>query len=54
MFYNVKKEPITDIKFVQNRMLLFDGGYLHSAYGHHDGRLNITISIYGGKNVIQK
>jgi|3_EtaG_2_1085321.scaffolds.fasta_scaffold42708_2 hypothetical protein len=47
MFYNVKKQPITDVKFVQNRMVLFDSRYLHSAYGHHNGRLNVTISIYG-------
>ena len=50
MFYDKKKNPITDVKFVQNRMIFFDSKYLHSAYGHHDDRLNITVTIYKGKS----
>ena len=42
-FYNTKKEIISDVKFVQNRCLIFDSRYLHKAYGHHDGRLNILV-----------
>tara|TARA_R100001369_G_C3314977_1_gene167933 strand:- start:394 stop:930 length:537 start_codon:yes stop_codon:yes gene_type:complete len=48
MIYDKKKQPITDVKFVKNRMVFFDSRYLHSAYGHHDDRLNITVSIYKG------
>lgn len=44
-FYNAKKQVINDVKFVQNRALIFDSRYLHSAYGHHNGRLNLSLFI---------
>ena len=44
-FYNEKKQVINDFKFVQNRALIFDSRYLHSAYGHHNGRLNLSLFI---------
>ena len=31
---------ITDFKFVQNRLILFDSTYKHSAYGHHGNDIN--------------
>jgi hypothetical protein len=45
--YSDDEEIISDIKFVQNRAILFDARYLHSAYGHHgssieDGRLTLN------------
>jgi hypothetical protein len=36
------KKIITDVKFVQNRAFLFDSRYLHTAYGHHPGRLTLN------------
>jgi hypothetical protein len=49
-FYSENKEIVSDIKFVQNRAVLFDGRYLHSAYGHHgytedNGRLTLNSFI---------
>ncbi len=49
-FYSENKEIVSDIKFVQNRAVLFDGRYFHSAYGHHgytqdDGRLTLNSFI---------
>jgi|TARA_R100000149_G_scaffold60287_1_gene29406 hypothetical protein len=44
-FYNAKKQMIGDVKFVQNRLLIFDSRYLHKAYGHHDGRLNLLLGV---------
>jgi hypothetical protein len=45
--YSENKEIITSIKFVQNRAVLFDSNYLHSAFGHYgddvnDGRLTLN------------
>jgi hypothetical protein len=45
--YSENKEIITSIKFVQNRAILFDSNYLHSAFGHYgddvnDGRLTLN------------
>ena len=38
--YNLNKELITDIKFVQNRALLFSSDYLHNAIGNHGDNIN--------------
>lgn len=45
--YSENNDIISDIKFIQNRAILFDARYLHSAYGHHgvsvdDGRLTLN------------
>ncbi len=45
--YSENKEIITSVKFVQNRAVLFDSNYLHSAFGHYgndvnDGRLTLN------------
>ena len=44
-FYSDTKKVIHDVSFVQNRAIIFDSRYLHSAYGHHDGRLNVLLTI---------
>jgi len=49
-FYNTKKQVINDVKFVQNRALIFDSRYLHSAYGHHNGRTNVILSFKSDVN----
>jgi hypothetical protein len=51
--YSEDNHIISDIKFIQNRAILFDARYLHSAYGHHgtsvdDGRL--TFNVFYKKN----
>ena len=33
------------VESVQNRLLIFDSRYLHKAYGHHDGRLNLLLGV---------
>lgn len=49
-FYSKDKKIVSDIKFVQNRAILFDSRYLHSAYGHYgsdvnDGRLTLNCFL---------
>jgi hypothetical protein len=45
-FYNENDQIINDIKFVQNRLIFFDGRYKHSAYGHHgDNKNNSRITL---------
>jgi len=52
-------EMVTDVKFVQNRALLFNGAYRHMGYGHHgnnieDGRITLNSFINfkkDGKNI---
>jgi hypothetical protein len=45
--YNEKEEIVADVKYVQNRFVLYNGSYLHKGYGHFgsnegDGRLTIN------------
>lgn len=51
--YDDNDEEVANIKFVQNRALIFDSTYTHAAIGNHgenqdDGRL--TLNIFWGKN----
>ena len=48
--YNTDQQMITDVKYVQNRLLMYSGGYLHSGYGHFgdtpaDGRTTINLFL---------
>ena len=48
--YDENKNVINDIKFVQNRLIMFSSKYNHSAYGHHgtdinNGRLTLNLFI---------
>jgi hypothetical protein len=48
--YDENKNIINDIKFVQNRFVMYDGSYNHMGYGHHgssikDGRLTLNLFI---------
>ena len=48
--FDDKDNLINDIKFVQNRIIIFSGKYRHAGYGHHgssidDGRLTINLFI---------
>jgi hypothetical protein len=43
-FYDENNQPIADVKYVQNRFVIFNGSYNHKGYGHfgntsRDGRL---------------
>jgi hypothetical protein len=48
--YDENKNIINDIKFVNNRIILYSGDYYHKGYGHHgssveDGRLTYNMFI---------
>ncbi len=50
VLYDENKNIVNDIKFVQNRFVMYDGGYNHMGYGHHgssieDGRLTLNLFI---------
>ena len=40
---------ITDVKYVQNRLVMYSGGYLHSGYGHFGATPEVgrtTINLF--------
>ena len=48
--YNTDQQMITDVKYVQNRLVMYSGGYLHAGYGHFgatpaDGRTTINLFL---------
>jgi len=48
--YDDHKNLVNDIKFVNNRFIIYNGKYNHKAYGHHgdsieNGRLTINLFI---------
>lgn len=48
--YNPEGQMINDIKYVQNRCIMFDAKYYHSGYGHfgtdiYNGRLTINCFL---------
>jgi len=48
--YDENKNIINDIKFIQNRFIMYDANYNHMGYGHHgssieDGRLTLNLFI---------
>ena len=50
LLFNEDKNVINDIKFLQNRFVLYDAKYNHVGYGHHgssieDGRLTLNLFI---------
>jgi len=49
-FYTPNKEMVNDIKYVQNRLILYSGLYNHKGYGYYgsnpsDGRLTLNMFI---------
>jgi hypothetical protein len=53
--YDKEKNIIGDIKYVQNRMAMYNGNYFHMGYGHFgensvDGRLSVNCFINELKN----
>jgi hypothetical protein len=54
--YNDKQELVADIKYVQNRLVMYNANYFHAAYGCYgsdekNGRLAITgfVKVYDNK-----
>lgn len=48
--YDTNQQMVTDIKYVQNRLVMYSGGYLHSGYGHFgnthtQGRTTINLFL---------
>ena len=48
--YDENDNMIDDIKFVQNRLIMYSANYKHMGYGHHgkdinDGRLTLNLFI---------
>lgn len=48
--FNSQQEIITDVKYVQNRLVMYSGGHLHAGYGHfgttpEDGRTTINLFL---------
>ena len=44
------KDCVTDIKYVQNRLIMYSGGYPHQGYGHfgsskEQGRLTVNLFL---------
>ena len=52
--YDENNNIVNDIKFVQNRIVVFPGEFNHKGYGHHgkdiyDGRLTFNLFLTKGK-----
>ena len=52
--YDTNQQVVSDIKYVQNRMVMYSGGYLHSGYGHFgtthtQGRTTINLFVKPGQ-----
>lgn len=50
--YDQNQHIITDCRYVQNRLVMYSGGYLHQGYGHHgataqEGRTTINLFLAG-------
>ena len=50
--YDQNQQWITDCRYVQNRIVMYSGGYLHQGYGHHghhatQGRTTINLFLAG-------
>ena len=48
--YDENDNIVNDIKFVQNRIVIFPGSFAHKGYGHHgkdiyDGRLTLNLFL---------
>lgn len=48
--YSQDQQMITDVKYVQNRLLLYSGAYLHASYGAfgltpHEGRTTLNLFL---------
>jgi len=49
LLYNENKQVINDIKFVQNRCVVYSGEHYHMGYGHHGTDINngrLTLNIF--------
>ena len=43
------KDCVTDIKYVQNRLIMYSGGYPHQGYGHfgsHKEQGRLTVNLF--------